>query len=180
MASPSKPVNIASPRLLAQEIDASSSFASGTPLGTPDLRALRAQYAAANTAPPNIPLRSSNGTPSSQSRYISSSPLPGIGSSLSSRLGPSGLGGISARRPSTPVGTSNEFNRADLDDLPDEEKAKVLRRHLVSREERQGRPESSRAISRTASFTSSHPTVTLQEDSDAFPIPYDAPGADVT
>lgn len=95
------------------------------------------------------------------------------------------VGGISARRPSgaaTP-GSGTEGNA--LDDLTDEEKARILRRHLVSRQERDG--PSSRgsvsggsdngAMSKRSSF--SHPHA-QREDSEPFPVPYHAPGADVT
>jgi proton-coupled amino acid transporter len=83
----------------------------------------------------------------------------------------------------------------DLDDLPAEEKAKVLARHLVHKQERNGKaPETnsttgsiletqSGSDAETRSRRSSHcvtPRPMEREDSDAFPILYDAPGADVT
>jgi proton-coupled amino acid transporter len=71
--------------------------------------------------------------------------------------------------------------------LPDEEKAKVLRRHLVSKVERMPPPEarssaasdadvSDQRTSRTSSIRKRPP----REDSEPFPIPYHAPGADIT
>ncbi|KAJ3781147.1 hypothetical protein GGU10DRAFT_413024, partial [Lentinula aff. detonsa] len=75
----------------------------------------------------------------------------------------------------------------DLDDLPDEEKAKILRRHLVSREERER--ERIDTQEGTPSFTPESPSQTrrssgsgriAREDSEPFPVPYAAPGADVT
>jgi proton-coupled amino acid transporter len=173
MTSPSRPLTIGSPRQLPQEIEASGSRLA-TPTGTPDLRALRAQYAATRTPPPNIPPR--NVTPTNQLRL-----LPSTDFSSSSRLGPSGLDGlISAHRPSTPA-SSNDANRIDLDDLPDEEKARVLRRHLVSREERQAGPDSDASeqeITRQSSMMFKQGG--RRQDTDPFPIPYDAPGADIT
>jgi proton-coupled amino acid transporter len=175
MTSSAKPVNITSPRLTARELDGTSGSFTGTPAGTPDLRALRAQYVAASTPPPNIPKRT--GTPASQTRYVSSSLLPQSDSAPTTpRLVPGGLGGISARRPSTPS-SGNEVNPPEIADLPDEEKAKVLRRHLVFREERT--PEQERSRKSSVTFVQGDSGLRRQ-DTDAFPIPYDAPGADVT
>ncbi|KIJ66909.1 hypothetical protein HYDPIDRAFT_85219 [Hydnomerulius pinastri MD-312] len=84
---------------------------------------------------------------------------------------------------------ANDVNVVDLDDLPDEDKAKVLRRHLVLREERQNRADMSSLASsdhaageaEAPSVGSSTPAPPPQRDgSEAFPIPYEAPGADVT
>ncbi|KAF8802505.1 hypothetical protein BYT27DRAFT_7226400 [Phlegmacium glaucopus] len=81
---------------------------------------------------------------------------------------------------------------ADLDDLPAEEKAKVLERHLVPKEQRMkaatdgkfleadgvfGTPDSPHTISRRSSNGVSN---RQQEDPESFPIPYDTLGADVT
>lgn len=180
MTSPPGPRNIGSPRRISQDFENISASHFGTPIaGTPDLRALRAQYAAASTPPPNIPPRS-NGTPTNQPLR----PLPSMDFSSNPRLATSGLGGISARRPSTPS-SNNDANRLDLDDLPDQEKAKVLRRHLVSREERQAGPDSDlseQEISRQSSmmFKQGSSQLIRRQDTDPFPVPYDAPGADVT
>ncbi|KAF8071748.1 transmembrane amino acid transporter protein-domain-containing protein [Lyophyllum atratum] len=82
----------------------------------------------------------------------------------------------------------------DLDGLPDEEKAKVLRRHLVSRQEREGGP-STESVDGNGSDhhltvdgteqgpSSRRPSTSLhpeRDDSEPFPIPYNAPGGDVT
>lgn len=105
--------------------------------------------------------------------------------SPNARLDPNGLSGISARRPSTPS-SGHDAICVDLGDLPDEEKAKVLRRHLVSREERQAGSESDvpeQEISRQPSvmFTQgSSIQPHRRQDTDPFPVPYDAPGADIT
>jgi solute carrier family 36 (proton-coupled amino acid transporter) len=179
MTSPSRPVNVVSPRPGSHYAEGISNSYTGTPIGTPDLRALRAQYATARTPPPNIPPRST-GTPTNLLRSVPSTDL-----SPNTRLGPSGSGAISALRPSTPS-SGHDVSHLDLGDLPDEEKAKVLRRHLVSREERQAGPDwdvPDQEISRQSSmmFTPGSTIPAKQrQDTDPFPVPYDAPGADIT
>lgn len=299
MTTPSKPLAIGprSPRLQGDDAEENANSrppATGTPLqptllnqqllepttrvGTPlsstpiDLRALRAQYAAAagGTPPPNIPLRPvpigatpATATPLSQQLFEAS-----IASS-SPRVGPTfalGVGGLNQRRPGTPtVGTpgasaspyvgsyassgvatpiglgiagpsdaSVQQPVINLEDLPDEEKARVLRRHLVSKEERvaalaKDRPESVAGSdhvpadgasgseqpqqkplgliaqlrkslgggkvenettlaagpsttdrSRRSSAAGSSSNVHTKHDTEPFPIPYHAPGADIT
>jgi solute carrier family 36 (proton-coupled amino acid transporter) len=94
------------------------------------------------------------------------------------------VGGISARRPvglglgagssQNVVTGDGEAPPPDIADLPDEEKAKVLRRHLVSQEERD-------VDDSAPSRQSSSSQLRLrQEHTEAFPVPYHAPGADVT
>ncbi|KAJ7613933.1 transmembrane amino acid transporter protein-domain-containing protein [Roridomyces roridus] len=126
MASPSKPVNISK----RAEDGAESVSGSGTPYGTPDIRALRAQYAG-NTPPPNIPPRN---IPTPSLRPTDSNPSlgqPGSFKPGSFKPGSFTGSGIGAFRTETPP------NPDLLDDLPDEEKARVLRRHLVSKGERE-------------------------------------------
>ncbi|KAJ3992994.1 vacuolar amino acid transporter 4 [Lentinula boryana] len=97
-----------------------------------------------------------------------------------------------------PVGTPASLSTARIQlvgpsrtesplDLPNEEKAKILRRHLVSREERER--ERIDTQEGTPSFTPESPSQTrrssgsgriAREDSEPFPVPYAAPGADVT
>jgi proton-coupled amino acid transporter len=172
MSSPSKPLNI-SPRRPGDPADGlgvPGSLSRSTPYGTPDIRLLRAQYA--GTPPPrNIPLRPQ---PSDGSLPLASS-QPG------SFQGPSG---IAALRP-TPSGTPDaELSNVNLDDLPDEEKARVLRRHLVSKEEREPpaaeleAPLAGGSGSRRSSSGANTPL--RREDTEPFPIPYHTPGADVT
>ena len=187
MTSPSRPFDIPSPR------QAQSATAEGTPpvFGTPSSaspspRFLRAQYT--GTPPvPNIPPRSGAtpiGTPRTAQPFL---PGPaGEPSSSSPRLT---VGGISARRPSTPA--SGQLDNP-FDDLTDEDKARVLRRHLVSREELQNnRPStpdqvpgsSSRRGSDTGNISHRSSVSMLRpqrEDTEPFPVPYDAPGADIT
>ncbi|KAI0067192.1 hypothetical protein BV25DRAFT_1795537 [Artomyces pyxidatus] len=180
MSTPTKPLDIGSPRpspFPAIGGERASGSPATTPFsGTPDLRALRAQYAG-TPPPPNIPPRTANTTP----RPVESLQVGGAVDSPSSR--PS-VGGISLRRPAgvglgagTP-GSGSDVNILDIDDLPDEEKAKVIRKHLVSREERQGNmSESEDGPSRKSSR--SHIRI-RREDTEAFPVPYHAPGADIT
>ena len=94
------------------------------------------------------------------------------------------MGNTSApvRRPGTP-GSSSDVN--PFDDLTDEEKARIIRKHLVSRDDRV--PNSPRGsmsagsdagqLSKQASTSQLRPQ---REDSEPFPVPYHAPGADVT
>ncbi|KAH7926377.1 amino acid transporter [Leucogyrophana mollusca] len=182
MSSPSKPVNIGSPRLRP-------SSASLTPIGTPDLRALRAQYS--GTPPvPNIPARYTPTTAANDGgvSFESSSlgPIIPPTGSLPKAPRPS-FGGISAKRPSSSgvPGSGGDSTPIDMDSLTDEEKARVLRRHLVMRDERQGAEQDARASGSDGapSAGSSTPVVRptlLREPTETFPIPYDAPGADVT
>ena len=182
MTSPTIPVNINSPRISRVGLDGTPG---GSPAltGTPDLRAIRAHYA--GTPPlPNIPPRSSASvsgsvTPRASEPLIgrSSTPIP---------VSASPIGGISARRPGvqgsstggTPAsgGDANTF-AVDLDDLPDEEKAKILRRHLVSRNVRSG-SWSGGNVSRRSSAGQMRGL--RREDTEQFPVPYHALGADVT
>lgn len=193
MTSPSQPVAIKSPRLAPAEPAESVSASFTTPIGTPDFRALRAQYAG-TPPPPNIPLRGTTAVQRNGSPAISLVPTS---ESSPLRPGPQAIGGISA----TALRNSNSSGQSgtatppvvDLDELPDEEKAKVLRRHLVSKEERKnGQGEASsiagsdlevphipEAGSSRRSSSGAHAGPT-REESEPFPIPYHAPGADVT
>jgi proton-coupled amino acid transporter len=188
MTSPTRPLNIVSPRFTSAAAPVGTpssrrgpgsrgSPATGTPYsvgGTPDLRSLRAQYV--GTPPlPNIPPRTGTSTP-----RPSTSTEPIVFSGSGPRYGPT-VGGISARRPATPIGLGLEDApppdpTVDIENFQDDERVKVLRKHLVSRGERQAG--SSGLPSRQAS--SSNLAHELQHDSDAFPVPYHTPGADIT
>lgn len=90
------------------------------------------------------------------------------------------MGGIATRPPGTP-GSGSDI--ALLDDLPDEEKARILRKHLVSRGERlQDSPRGSIAPLPDNGLLSKRSSVSQlrREDSEPFPVPYHAQGADVT
>jgi len=85
-----------------------------------------------------------------------------------------------------------EMSHLDPDEFPDEEKAKVLARHLRLREEGTTNvelPKPAPSVSGTASIhsnPSSQRSITprdtgkAREDSVSFPISYDVPGADTT
>ncbi|TFK69689.1 hypothetical protein BDN72DRAFT_870584 [Pluteus cervinus] len=271
----------AQPTQLGQLLDANTNTNTNTPLSsTPvDLRALRAQYTAV-VGTPNIPPRSTpigtsstpaqGSSPTPQLFDPSSSPAPRIGTGVGLGI----VGGISQRRPGTPLGGSGpvsvvgsyasagplssaaiiagnlatrDSNTAiagsstgagagaggsdtpppgTVEDLPDEEKARVLRRYLVSKEERvaalakprtasnagselavsgsaseapgglvgqlrrslaaggrldnDGIGSPSAGESRRSSIAASGRQVHVKDDTEPFPIPYHAPGADVT
>jgi proton-coupled amino acid transporter len=105
----------------------------------------------------------------------------------SPRLAPA-LSELSARRPTTPAGgVGPGLEDAPLPDptidtesFQGDERVKVLRKHLISREERQAANynESSGVPSRQAS--SSNLALEFQPDPEAFPVPYHTPGADIT
>ena len=190
MTSPSRPVNIVSPRFSpAAAVGTPSSRrgpgslgtpAVGTPYsvgGTPDIRSLRAQYV--GTPPlPNIPPRTGTSTP-----RPSTSTEPIVFSGGGPRNVPS-ISGISARRPATPIGLGLEDApppdpTIDTESFQEDERVKVLRKHLVSRGERQANYNGSSGLpSRQAS--SSNLAHELQPDPEAFPVPYHTPGADIT
>lgn len=206
MASPAKPLAIRNARKTAGDASDNSQAGTpqGTPVGTPDIRAIRARVQNAVSTPPrSIPARaltpgSTPGTPYNEGLYGSPKPR-----SISSALaGPSstsvpsnGLEIATGKvRPSfveaDAAGYESDDNPLNLDDFPDEEKARVLRRHLVSKAER-GRDREVRSVaseeqlpqlrtsgsSHSRSIPGSH---IGREESEPFPIPYDAPGADVT
>lgn len=72
----------------------------------------------------------------------------------------------------TPV-RPDESAFSTLADVPDEEKARVLRRHLVSAEERS-------SATTPAGGSGDDDSAVERPNDEAFPIPYDAPGGDVT
>lgn len=188
---PSRPVNIVSPRFspaaagigtpASRRGPASRGSPAGTPYsrsGTPDLRGLRAQYF--GTPPlPNIPPRTGTSTPRPST---STEPLVFTSGGGTPRNAPS-ISGISARRP-TGVGlgiddVSQPDPTVDAESIYEGDKVKVLRRHLVSREERQGINNGSDGVpSRKAS--TANLAGDIQQDYEAFPVPYHTPGADIT
>lgn len=124
-----------------------------TPLGTPVSRSW------IGTPPLDIPPRNAG---------LSTPPLPG--SSTPGRATP-----LIRRGSATP-----SLNPAMLDELSDSEKAKVLRRHLVSREQRGLAPSESAPSSRPETSLGGPLIPSHPDDSETFPIPYDIPGGDVT
>ena len=152
--------------------------------GTPDSRAF--QY---TSTPPvaNIPPRGTTGQNIAAADGTSQS-QPTL-DFIPSSMRPSVDGGISGFRKTNNTEIPLHL---DPDELPDEEKAKVLARHLRSREEGAANTEPFRtalSASETASIhsrpSSRHSTVPrdtgkARENSDTFPILYDVPGADIT
>ncbi|KAH9856664.1 transmembrane amino acid transporter protein-domain-containing protein [Lenzites betulinus] len=191
MSSPSKPYDIPSPRRTQQANPESTPPAFGTPISaSPSPRVLRAQYAG-TPPPPNIPPRVS-GTPGGTPRLTgSSSNLPFIGGEASSSSPRLTAADFIARRPVSGTPGSGQGDSL-LDELTDEDKARILRKHLVSREERQnnrpGTPDQLARVSFSAGSDAGNggnvskrsSTSHLRQDTEPFPVPYDAPGADVT
>lgn len=185
MASPSQPVNIRSSYSGLNDSETQPASYVHSAVGTPDLRALRAQYA--STPPlPNIPPRNT-ATPTTRPDSSSVSLAPQLNPSprrMSST--PQPVGGISAGFRAMTPGTDTP-PVVDLDDLPDEEKAKVLARHLVPGGARKShgeagseRPAPTGSGSATPRSRHSSGNISQSQDPVVFPIPYDAPGADVT
>lgn len=180
MSTPTRPVNIrpGTPR------DNDSSSVSGSP----NIRALRAQYGTPpvpNIPPRNIPLSSSN---------INIGAL-GSGSPRPSAPGTPIIGGIRMHAPGGPgSGTRTPASGYEnpFEELTDEEKARILRRHLVSRQERDQQLERQPSIgsfadrgegpsrSKRQSINAGRDQILTGEDSEPFPIPYHTPGADLT
>jgi solute carrier family 36 (proton-coupled amino acid transporter) len=194
MTSPTRPVNITSPRFTigasvgtpgSRRGPGSRGSPIGTPhhgsaTGTPDVRSLRAQYIGTPTLP-NIPPRTGTPrpttTPPSTEHLVFTGGAPGRVPSVS---------GISARRP-TGIGlglgvddTPSPDPSIDIESFPEHEKVKVLRKHLVSREERQGSNNGSDGVPSRQPSSSQLARVARQEDSEAFPVSYRTPGADIT
>lgn len=130
-----------------------------TPQGTPHLRSLRAQF---DPPPFDLPLRNSAAPSSSETPHLSSSPARNP---------------LGRRDQGTP-------SPATLEDLSDTEKAKVIRRHLVSRDERvysaSVEGDTSRPSTPLGSAVPGVSSTIPRQDSEVFPIPYDVPGGDIT
>ncbi|KAG6919207.1 hypothetical protein DXG01_008505 [Tephrocybe rancida] len=194
MSSPSKPVAIKSPRLDPTEpADSVSASFTGTPLaGTPNLQALRAHYAGTPT-PPNIPPRATGSSPAIL-RTLTNSPATTPLSLVSGNSTPTPssnrpvIGGLSATaiKSSNSSGSEAETPPIDLDELPDEEKAKVLRRHLVFSQDPETDSIDGNGSEHNLTIdgpgpTSRRPSTSVNVDgTESFPIPYHALGADVT
>jgi len=172
MSSPSKPVNIRSSSLALDSVAV-------TPSSTPDIRALRAQYS--GTPPvPNIPARCT----------------PPVGSYSGSTRGGSPSANLTSNelfskvhRPSSSAISAKDSAIVDSDGPAAEDKVRVLRRHLLFHGERRPSRTDLRASDGSDQDThdldepsaeSSTPLRSPRELSETFPIPYHAPGADVT
>ncbi|KAJ3569299.1 hypothetical protein NP233_g5140 [Leucocoprinus birnbaumii] len=177
---PFETVSIKSPRAAPTEFAAQST----PPVGTPDLRALRAQYRHSSSAQHSASWYA--WAQYSSSSWHSSAPTClDFPSPLRTPAGGS-------RRPSVTPNTNAEIPNLDLDELPDEEKARVIARHLRLREERAD-AEVPKTVPSASGDSSSHPTRPssshsavpqdngkAREESEAFPISYNVPGADIT
>ncbi|KAI6042554.1 amino acid transporter [Pisolithus marmoratus] len=173
MSSPisSKPVNIGSPRR-----DETFRTGSPTPTGTPDIRVLRAQYS--GTPPvPNIAFRY---MPVSASYSSRDGPLATSVSSheAASHLHRPSLGAVGGRR--TPASDHDMGGADNMLGLSDEEIARVVRQHLVLPDERLNANGSDGEDAPTSSSMTPVRSPPQRESSDAFPIPYEAHGADIT
>ena len=177
----SRPLDI-SPRREPDEFAPSSvQGTSGSPafrVGTPTTR-LGVQRAGTPSTPPiaNIPPRFGG----------DNSPAGGGGlpASFSARsLRPRTPQTNGASTPTgVPPGGSPASGRLNLDDVTEEEMARVLRRHLVPRRGVDANVEETPAeSSRRGSISAANtPRPALQDhDEDSFPIPFDAPGGDIT
>ncbi|KAH9998794.1 transmembrane amino acid transporter protein-domain-containing protein [Russula compacta] len=196
MTSPTRPLNIVHPRLSPtpgfgtpgsrRGGPASRASPAGTPYsgsGTPDLRSFRAQYI--GTPPlPNIPPRTGTSTPRPSTPRPSTSMEPLVFAGGGPRHVPA-VGGISARRPAGYGLGLDDHNPSpdltvDVESLQEEDKVKVLRKHLVSREERQGNNNNGSEAALSRQTSTSNLAHELVEEADAFPVPYHTPGADIT
>lgn len=177
MSSPARPVNIRPGTSQNQDFEETSIS------GSPSIQALRAQY---GTPPiPNIPPRN---IPTNSSSI-------NVGSHRPSLAGTPIIGGIRTQTPGGPgSGTRTPASGYEnpFEELTEEEKVRILRRHLVSREQREHQ------LDRKSSFGSftdrgegtskskwqspnpGRDPVPAGEDSEPFPIPYHTPGADLT
>ncbi|KAH8831544.1 transmembrane amino acid transporter protein-domain-containing protein [Flagelloscypha sp. PMI_526] len=151
-----------------------SDTAASTPQGTPYLHALRAGYVGTPPVGLNIPPRST--TPRNESSSSQALGLPGSSPAISSSI----------PRPTI----ANPSPNPPISDLPAEEKAKVLRRHLVSKDERSQEgllttpspapgPSLSRKSSNSTQSAETQPKLT-REETENFPVHYETPGADIT
>ncbi|KAI9567358.1 amino acid transporter [Boletus coccyginus] len=180
MSSPSKPVNIRSSSLALDS-------AVVTPPGTPDIRALRAQYS--GTPPvPNIPVRCTPPVGSYSGSTRGGSPSANLTSNdLFSKLQRPSSSAISARSPASAAasGSAADSTVVDLDGPAAEDKVRLLRRHLLFHGERRSSRTDLRSSNDSDQDTHdldepSAESSTQREVSETFPIPYHTPGADVT
>ncbi|KAI5118134.1 hypothetical protein M0805_001733 [Coniferiporia weirii] len=183
MSAPSKPLDIRSPRSVADQLSAPGSpghLAVGTPTG-------RTARLGTPSTPPiaNIPLRGGDGSPG----------LPASFGSRSFTIRPRTPLTGGASTPANGTGESPAGARMPLDDVTDEEMVRVLRRHLVPRRavdvddsvsvNGSRRASDSLASSVRNGTTGSNgaqpsPSIPQQDELEPFPIPYDAPGGDIT
>jgi proton-coupled amino acid transporter len=182
---PARPVKIGSPLRPLRDIDDEDATEH------PDVRQLRQQY---GTPPAGTTIPRFRGTPGTSTPIVVGTParLP-----LSADLfRGSPTPGSSVDRGLLRAASAADVTKTPSPALPEpseEDKAKIVRRHLVSRHQRVGdEPSNSQGPSRTPSFypeasehsskiSSRTPSVFHREDeSEVFPLPFSAPGGDVT
>jgi len=181
MSTPSKPVNIGSPVRSLRDIGDEDAT------DAPNFRQRRQQY---GTPPAGTTIPRFRGTPGNSTPVVMGSPA-GFTPAELFRNSPRPVSPPLRPVPATDV---TKMPALALPELSEEEKMRVLQRHLVSREQRFGDEVSrSQGPSRVPSFypeTSEHPSnkssrassVYHREDdeSDVFPLPFSAPGGDDT
>jgi solute carrier family 36 (proton-coupled amino acid transporter) len=189
---PTRPVRIGSPVQLGSPVRPLRNIDDDDVTGTPDTRQPRQHY---GTPPAGTTIPRFRGTPGSSTPVAVGSPA---------RLPPPAeLFRNSPRTVGSPLdrGLLRVVSATDVaktqspapPELSGEDKAKVLRRHLVSRDQRFGdEPPGSQGPSRTPSFypeASEHPSTKSsrtpsvhhrEDESEVFPLPYSAPGGDIT
>lgn len=182
MSNSSKPIDIRNTRLVEEQWEASSgspgrALIVGTPTGRNGGRGLPATPPIANI-PPRV----------SGDGILTSTSLPRA-SPLLSRTPQTGGS-------STPTGASPSGVRVNLEDVTEEEMARVLRRHLVPKRGADGDGDNSSLGEGSRRPSTSVPSssrngnevdtqdagssVPQRQDSEIFPIPYDTHGGDIT
>ena len=206
MTTPSKPLNISSPRQQPADELISGSPASGRlSIGTPSQRQTSTPPIA--NIPPRYGSPSGLGLPGSLTGGVLRGPVPFrsrtpiVGGTGSVAVGGGGtpvippvfLGGGGRDGGSGAGSGATTPTPRGLEDVPSEEMVRVLRRHLVSREERErqgqgddGRDDENSDDRERSALGSRRESVhgsvagVAREDSEPFPIPYHAPGGDIT
>ncbi|CAG7849337.1 Vacuolar amino acid transporter 3 [Serendipita indica DSM 11827] len=185
MSSPSKPVSIGSPRPQRLLDDGQEA---NTGANTPDIRQLRQQFGTPPAGTVIPPFR----TPGTSTPLAVGSPLR-PSSSVDNRIRP--IPQVLA--PNASADANAQLDIPDTTALTEEEKVRVLRKHLVSREQRLGHNKTGSTNSRPSSRppsvheqgsnkdTSRRPSRPpspgpSREHSEPFPLPYNAPGGDIT
>lgn len=198
MTSPSKPVSIgASPRLRAT--DDSSQIQESSRNNTPDIRQqLRDRF---GTPPVGTTIPAYRGSPAITSNIFNTGTPVNVSSPVPRSF--TAIAQDDAVSSSIPNDTPFEATRSPPPELPEDEKIKVLRKHLVSSREprsaqdtaQHSRQSSGRASlhesaglaipNRSSNGSPSHrpsrtPSPGPSVNAEPFPLPYNVPGGDIT